>query len=192
SWRGGSGVVFGRVIAPTVTQLFTVDVQTGVEQILFDPTGGEVRQPRYAPAGDRIFCALAQPLFGRAGLRLAAMSAAGTDPVLVEPGEQWRPFGIEPYPGMLPRRAAQAPEVVSLDALEVQLASGVPVSGGKNQLGAADGSSLVLATQTFQDHEIAGINCVFTLPVLDVNDVLELRALLVARVTRSDANTTLR
>jgi len=187
----GSRVLFVRVIAPVLTQLFTVDVQTGAEQILFDPAG-EVRQPRFAPAGDRIFCALAQPLFGRAGLRLAALSATGTDPVLVEPGEQWRSFGIEPFPTMPPRRAAQPPEVVSLDALEVQLASGTPVSGSRNQLGAADGSSLVLATQTFQDHEIASINCVFTLPVIDPDDVLELRALMVARVTRSDANTTLR
>lgn len=187
----GRTVAFVDVLAPGVARLFTVDVDTGVPQLLYDPQG-EVRMPRHAPTGDRILCAVAQPLAGRAGLRLCELPASGGEALLVEPGEQWLVHGVDVFPAMAAARPAAAPAVVSHGDLEVQVSAGVVTQGGKSLLAAADGQSVALATETFEDHEIAGLNCVFTLPVAAAGDVVAVRATIVAKVSRSDAATTLR
>ena len=188
----GLQVVFARVAADQA-ELVSVDLLTGAEQSLFVPQGlgGSVRTPRFSPAGDQIFCGIAEPELGRQGLRLTAMRADGSNPLLVEPGEQWRVAGIDLLSTLAALPAAEPMETVDIDAAEIQISSGSGVIGSSDNLRANDGLELILATSTFNNHEIASINCVFTLPAA-VEDLLELHITVHARVSRSDPDTTLR
>ena len=49
-----------------------------------------------------------------------------------------------------------------------------------------------MQTASFEDRQIAGINCRFDLPVLLPTDVLELQVRVVARSTRADGDSVLR
>ncbi|MGE3350843.1 MAG: TolB family protein [Planctomycetota bacterium] len=188
---GGGAIAYVVQSSATTAQLWTLDVASGIERLLFEPQG-LVRLPRHAPAGDRIFLGLEQPDAGRPGLRLAAIAADGSDPTLIEPGEQWQVLGIDVLPAIASRPAATAPEQVPHTAVEVQISSGVRVLGNTDLLAAADGQALVLATEPFQGREIASINCRWTLPVAAADEVLVLRARMTARVTRSDVDSALR
>jgi hypothetical protein len=55
-----------------------------------------------------------------------------------------------------------------------------------------DGNEFVVWTTTFEDREVAGINCRFDLPVAIAEDVLELRIRAAARTNRSDNTSVLR
>lgn len=187
----GSRVLFVDVTAAGISRLWSIDVSTGVESLLYDPQG-EVRMPRFASGGARILCGIAQPLEGRQGLRLSSLDVGGADPRLVEPGEQWILHGVDSIalaPG-LPNVAAI--QVVPQTELQVQVSAGTVTQGGKSQLASQDNQSLVLATATFGTHEIAGINCRYTLPGASPGEIVFVRARIVARVSRSDADTTLR
>src|SRR5262249_3413913 len=124
--------------------------------------------------------------------RLCSVHSDGSDPLLVEPGAQWLLDGVDVLAAMAPAPAAAAPEIVDVTGAVIEVASGSIVLGSVRQLTAADRAELVLATQTFENHEVAGINCRFTLPVVSVDDVLALHARIVARVTRADVDTALR
>ncbi len=187
----GSKVAFIEMLASGISRLWSIDLATGVESLLFDPQG-EVRMPRYAPLGDRMLCAIAQPLQGRQGLRLSMLDAGGANPQLVEPGEQWACYGVDAFSTMPSAPTVAATEVVPLSAIEVQLSAGVVTQGGKSQLGAADDQFLILASDTFDGREIAGINCKATLSVNSVNEIVAIRARIVAKLSRSDADSTLR
>jgi WD40-like Beta Propeller Repeat len=187
----GSKVAFVEILASGISRLWSIDLVTEVESLLFDPQG-EVRMPRYAPLGDRLLCAIAQPLQGRQGLRLSMLDAGGTNPQLVEPGEQWACYGVDAFPTMPQAPVPAATEAVALSAIEVQLSAGVVTQGSKNQLGAADNQFLILASETFEGREIAGINCKASLPVGSVNEIVAIRARIVAKLSRSDAESTLR
>ena len=187
----GSKIAFVELLASGISRLWNIDIATGVETLLFDPQG-EVRMPRYSPRGDRMLCAIAQPLQGRQGLRLSMLAADGTNPQLVEPGEQWACYGADAFPTIAIAPTTASTDVVSLSAIEVQLSAGVVTQGSKNQLGAADNQFLILASETFEGREIAGINCKATLPVGSVNEIVAIRARIVAKLSRSDADSTLR
>src|SRR5262249_54918924 len=161
-------------------QLLLAATATGSVQPLLQPQGS-VRLPRFSPAGERIFCGLDEAAAGRAGRRLCSVHSDGSDPLLVEPGAQWLLDGVDVLAAMAPAPAAAAPEIVDVTGAVIEVASGSIVLGSVRQLTAADGSELVLATQTFENHEVAGINCRFTLPVVSVDDVLALHARIVAR-----------
>lgn len=187
----GRTVAFVRLDAGGTGRLLAIDVATGQEQVLLAPQG-TVRLPRWSPAGDRLFCGVDEASAGRAGLRLVALSADGSDPLLVEPGGQWRLGGVDVLPALAARPPAAPAEVVDIGNAQIQVSSGVPVLGGPQDLRAADGQALVLATSTFADHEIASINCRFALPVEDPLEVLALAVRIVARVSRADGDTALR
>ena len=187
----GSRVAFVRLAGPGIGLLIAADVATGATQLLFDPQGS-VRLPRFSPAGDRIFCGLEQSAAGRAGLRLHALRSDGTDPLLVEPGAQWLLDGVDVLPAMTPAPAAAPPEIVDVTHAEIQIAAGTVTAGGVHELVTSDGQEMVLATQTFEGHETAGINCRFTLPVARAEDVLALHVRIVARLSRADGDSALR
>lgn len=186
----GARLAFVRSAGGLVDRLFVADVATTNAAELFDPQG-QVRVPRWSPAGDRLFLALAQPTVGRGGLRLAVLPAAGGLPRLLQPDQRWQVDGIDVLPGLAPAPAEGAPLDLDVTRAEVQIAAGLVVAGTRTELRAADSRELVLVTTTFEDHEIAGINCKFTLP-LPVDDVLALQVTVVARVTRVGGDTALR
>ena len=188
----GLHVVFARV-APDQAELISIDLLTGNEQSLFVPQGlgGSARLPRFSPLGDQIFCGVAEPELGRQGLRLTSLRADGSNPLLVEPGEQWHVQGIDALSTLAALPAKDPIELVDIDAAEIQISSGSGVMGSPENLRSDDGLELVLATSAFNNHEIASINCVFTLPVA-VEDLLEVHVTVKSRVSRSDADTTLR
>jgi len=188
----GTQVVFARLGAAG-GELIAIDVATGIEQLLFVPQGaaGSARLPRFSPLGDRIFCGIAEPERGRQGLRLTALLADGSNPLLIEPGEQWQVSGIGVLPTIDAAPVGEPVELVDIDNADIQVSSGNIVMGGREQLRSNDGQELVLATVPFNNHEIASINCVFTLPVV-AEDILALHVMIEARVSRSDAQTTLR
>lgn len=186
----GSRVVFVRLAGSGVGQMLSVDTTSGVITAVYDPAGN-VRYPRFSTTGDRIFCGIDQPTGGRPGLRLAALRSDGTEPRLIEPGKQWLLDGIDT------RNVAAAPTEGAYEALdvrnaEIQLASGSVTQGGAQQLTSVDQQYLRVATTTFETHEVAGINCRFTIPTTNANDILSVRVRIIANVSRSDANTTLR
>jgi dipeptidyl aminopeptidase/acylaminoacyl peptidase len=187
----GQRVLFVRLAGPGSGLLAAADVGTGAVTVVFDPQGG-VRLPRFSPAGDRIFCGVDERAAGRDGLRLCALHADGTEPLLVEPGRQWLLDGIDVLPALGPAPPAAAAEVVDVTTATIEIASGNLLLGGTQQLVAQDNSELVVGTATFNGREVAGINCRFHLPVLRVEDVLGLRMRIVARVTRADGGTALR
>ncbi|MSR39010.1 MAG: hypothetical protein EXS02_09255 [Planctomycetes bacterium] len=186
----GSRVVFVRLVNAVLGQLFSIDLTTGQETLLFTPAG-MLRFPRFSSLGDRIYLGVDQPISGRTGLRLTAIHADGTQPRLVEPGKQWLLDGVDVLPSA-PAPSESALENLSVQTADVQFASGRVSSGSQRDLTSADSVELKLATDTFQDHELAAISCRFTLPVTEAADVLAIEVRIVARVSRSDANTTLR
>ena len=187
----GNSVAFVDVTATGFSRLWSIDSASGVESLLFDPQG-EVRMPRYAPTADRIVCGIAQPGQGRQGLRLSMLDAGGTNPRLIEPGENWVLHGVDVFPAMVQAPVEALTETLPLSSLQLQLSAGAVTQGGKNQLASEDNQSMVIATDTFLDHEIAGINCRYTLPGATPGEIVAIRARITARVSRSDANTTLR
>ncbi|HLQ38930.1 MAG TPA: hypothetical protein VK348_14065 [Planctomycetota bacterium] len=187
----GGEVAFVRQSAPTAGSLLAVAITTGVVRELLDPAG-EVRQPRWSPRGDRVFAAISQPLAGRAGLRLSVVPAAGGEPLLLQPDDRFTTDGIEVLPALAPMPAAAAPQLLDVDGAVVSVAAGTAVAGSRRDLRAADGSDVVLVTTSFNGREIAGLDCRFTLPVGAASDVLALRVRIVARISRSSADSFLR
>ncbi len=186
----GRTVAFVRV-APGRADLCLVDVASGIVVVRHSPNG-MADLPRFSSAGDRIFFGLAEPAAGRGTLRLASIPVAGGPPTLVWPDERWRLEGIDVLPALGAAPAAAAPVLLDVQRAEVQLAFGSALSGSRSQLVGADDDELRVATQTFENHEVAGINCRFDLPVALAADVLELRVRAVARVLRTGGDTALR
>lgn len=186
----GSQIVFVRRTAVTAT-LCTIAVAGGPVSALLTPLG-EVDMPRWSSAGDQLFFGLAEPLAGRATLRLATLPTGGGTPTLVWPDERWQLTGLDFVPGLAVAPAAGAPTPLDVTVANIELAAGASMFGSRQQLATADGNELVVYTETFDNHEIAGINCRFDLPVADAADVLELRVRATARVGRADGDTHLR
>lgn len=187
----GGSVVFVRRTAEDRGALWIVDLLTGAERLLYDPAG-DLRLPRFSPAGDRIFCGLSQPALGRPGPRLAVLQASGSNPVLIQPGREWLLDGLDVLPDMLAPRAAADPLDLDPDGAEIQIASGTAVLGGRRELRDPEGAALILATTTFDGREVAAINCRFTLPIAVPTDALVLRVELRARLARAGTNSFLR
>ncbi len=187
----GAQIVFVRRVAAGLATLCTVATSGGAVTPIATPQG-DVDLPRWSTAGDQIFFGLAEPLQGRATLRLAAVPTTGGTPVLVWPDQRWQLTGIDFLPGLQAAPAAAAPQALDVAQAYVEMAAGTSMFGTRSLLTDADGSELAVTTETFENHEIAGINCRFDLPVANATDVLELRVRAVARVGRADGDTHLR
>lgn len=171
--------------------LMAVELATGAERALFDPQG-DVCLPRWSPAMDRIFLGLSQPLQGRPGLRLASLAADGSDPLLLLPDQRYRLDGLDLLPTLPAWPAAADAVLLDTRQAEVGIEAGFRVLGDKSMLDAADGAEMVLATQTFGGHEVAGIHCRFTLPDTVDDDVLAILVEVTASTSRHDGDTLLR
>jgi dipeptidyl aminopeptidase/acylaminoacyl peptidase len=187
----GSRVAFARRLTADVAGLCLVDLATGTVTIRSTPSG-QADLPRWSPAGDRLFFGLAEPTLGRATLRLASIPVAAGDPVLVWPDERWQLEGVEVMPSLGSAPAQASPVPLDVQEAEVQVAAGLVLAGSRARLAALDDDEYRLQTVTFENHEIAGISCRFDLPVVDAENVVELRVRAVARVARSDGDTVLR
>ncbi|MCA8949585.1 MAG: PD40 domain-containing protein [Planctomycetes bacterium] len=187
----GNTVAFARRLADRAILCFA-EVGTGAVTERYTASGGDVALPRFAPAMDRIFFGLDDPLAGRAGRRLAFVPIAAGDPVLVWPDERWALEGLELLPTLPALEAGEAPVVLDVDAGEIEIAWGSWGFGSLQQLRAEDGDAYVLRTRATVDHDIAGITCRFELPLPDGLDVLELRIRAVAAVSRVGGDTLLR
>ncbi len=187
----GNTIAFVDMLATGASRLLSVDLQTGTESLLFAPSG-EVRMPRYAPYGNAMLCAIAEPLLGKQTLRLSMLDAGGANPQLIEPGEQWECYGVDAFPTLVGLPPVAATTTVPLSSIEVQLSAGNVTQGGKNQLESEDGQFLILGTATFDGREIAGINCKCTLPGSTPGEIVAMRVRVVAKLSRTDADSTLR
>jgi hypothetical protein len=187
----GSKVAFVRSLGTTAAALCSVDVATGTVTPLFAP-GGLVAFPRWSPTADRLFCGIDQPAAGRAGLRLSVLRADGSDPLLVSPDMRWQLDGLDVLPAMTPAPAAGAPIAVDVTRADLQISAGTRVLGTGQQLAAADGQELVVATMAFNGREVAGVNLRFQLPVAAADDVLALRLEVQMRASRADGDSMLR
>ncbi|MEO6596266.1 MAG: hypothetical protein ABIP94_16075 [Planctomycetota bacterium] len=189
--RDGSRVAFVRRTSATTASLCVVDVATGTVQVRLTPAG-DVGTPRWSPAMDRLFFGLAEPGLGRATLRLASIALATGDPTLVWPDERWQLEGLDILPGLAASPSAGTPSMLDVERATVEIATGSGSFGTRRQLAAADADELVVYTATFQDREVAGINCRFDLPVATPEDVLELRVRAIAHTGRVSTHSQLR
>jgi Tol biopolymer transport system component len=187
----GSTIAFVRRFSPTVSTLCVVDIASGVVTPVLQPAG-EVAAPRWAPTADRLFFGLAEPLSGRSARRLASAPTTGGQPVLLWPDERWDLEGFDLVPSLPPPPAEKAPQLLDVTQAQIQIAAASAVSGSREQLTTVDGNEFVVWTTTFEDREVAGINCRFDLPVAIAEDVLELRIRAAARTNRSDNTSVLR
>lgn len=188
----GNTVLFARRSVGGVAALCSADVATGAVTTLYQ-TAGEIGLPRFAPLMDRIFFGLSEPGFGRDPLRLAVVAAGGGTPTLVWPDERYVLEGLDILPGMPAAPAPGAALPLDVTEAEVQIAWGSTVGLlTKSSLALEDGNEFTVRTNTSSTREIAGINCVFALPVDDPLDVVELRIRAVARLSRIGGDTELR
>lgn len=187
----GSTIVFVRRSEGGGGVLMQVDVGTGAERLLFDPHG-DVCLPRYSPRSDRIFLGIDQPLAGRPGLRLSSLRSDGQEPRLLLPDKRLQLDGLDLLPAMPAMPAADAPVLLDTLQAQVQLEAGVRVLGDATMLAEADGAELVLATQTYDGREVAGINCRFALPAGITGEPVAFLVEATLRVTRIDGDTHLR
>ena len=185
----GSKVAFVRVVAGALARLMTADVTTGQATELLD-AATDVRMPRWS--ADRLFAAVGQAALGRPGRRLAVMRHDGTDLLLVQPDKRYEIDGLDVLPALGSTPAAAPTQALDIEQAEVQIASGVALFGSRQQLRDADDDELRLQTVTFDNQEIAGINCRFALPVTEASDFLALRVRVLARATRVGGGSVLR
>ncbi len=187
----GQDVVFVRRYAPTQAVLCLCNVATSAVTVLLTPNG-DVVSPRIAAARDRVFFGLAEPVAGRATLRLATIPFAGGAPTLVWPDERWRLEGLDLLPSLPAPATGAAPQRLDVTRAQLQIATASSANGSRSQLATADGDEYIVTTTTIAGREVAGINVVFDLPVTTATDVLELQVTLVARSTRSGGDSLLR
>lgn len=187
----GQRVVFVRRLSQTLATLCLCEVATGAITVLAAPNG-DVGLPRLAPAGDRVFFGLAEPLAGRATRRLATVPIAGGTPTLVWPDERWHLEGLELL-GTLPAAPAPGPaSVLDVTQAQVQIATATSAAGARPQLASVDGDEYLLTTASIEGREVAGINVRFDLPVTASTAVQELRVRIVARTSRGGGTSLLR
>ena len=179
----GSRVAFVRRTAPTVATLCTLDIATSTVVPLVQPQG-DVDSPRWAPAGDRVWFGIAEPLLGRLSMRLATVPAAGGAPVLMWPDERWNVEGFDLAPALPAAVVGAAPVRLDVTTAQIQIATAAAVFGSRQQLVDEDDQEYRVVTTTFDGREVGGVNCRFDLPVLTAERVLELRIRVVARSTR--------
>ncbi|GAB4159483.1 MAG: hypothetical protein Fur0037_26660 [Planctomycetota bacterium] len=185
----GNSLLFVRRLAAGTGLLMALDLDTGAERILFDPSG-DVARPRWSRSADRIFLGIDQPAEGRPGPRLAALRADGTDPLLIVPDKRFVLDGIDVLPSLAP--APDPGPDVELPPPDVRVEAGVLVLGAASLLADLDGAEMILATQTFGNHEVAGIDCSFSIPAEAEGYPLAIRVEATARVSRFDNDTAIR
>jgi len=188
----GNTVIFARHGPAGTAALCTADVATGAVTTLHLTTGA-IGLPRYSPVADRIYFGLAEPDAGRATLRLAVLPVAGGEATLVWPDERYQLEGLALLPTLPSAPAVAAPVPLDVNEAEIQIAWGYPTgSAMRSFLAHEDGDEFTLRTRTTSNREVAGINCVFRLPVEDPLEVVELRARAIARIDRIGDDSALR
>ncbi|MCA8964946.1 MAG: PD40 domain-containing protein [Planctomycetes bacterium] len=187
----GGTIAFVRQLGASTTTLCLVDVASTVVTPRF-ATVGAIDLPRFAPTMDRLFFGLAEPLAGRASLRLASLPIGSGEPTLLWPDERWQLEGLDILPALTAAPAANPPELLDVTKAQLQLAFGTSAFGSRNDIADEDGLEFRVLTATNDFHEVGGINVRFDLPVADPEDVLELRVRAVARVLRTGGDTALR
>ncbi len=187
----GTRVVFVRRINNQLALLCLCDIATNTVTTRLQALG-ELGWPRFAPAGDRLWFGIAEPLQGRTALRLAHAPLTSGAAVLAWPDARWQLTGLDLRGTLAAVPAAAAPTTLDVTRATLEIAAGSNVSGTKAMLVSADASEYLVETTTFDGREIAGINVKFDLPVTAATDVLELRVRSVARSTRIDASSRLR
>ncbi len=188
----GQQVVFARRTGGTA-RLMLIDIGTGVEvERLQVGGGGDIGLPRFSPTADRLFFGLDEPLPGRDALRLAFVPLLTGDPVLVWPDERYALEGLD-FLANVPELPLTEPAVeLPVEEAEFEIAWGSIGFGNETQLVAEDGNAYALRTRSTNNHETAGMECRFTLPVDDALDVAQLQIRAALRTTRIGGDTELR
>lgn len=189
----GQTVVFTRVAAfGTAAVLMSSPIVRGTAPKIVSDALGEDRYPRWAPKGDRIFCAMSRKSAGLAGLRLWALDPNGGNPAIVLPDTRYAYLGCDVLPGLAkwtpPTTTADAPLVND----QVAIAAGAPSGGSKLDLTKKDGVAFLLATENFQTREIAGLNVRVRLPIAKPELALGIEIEVTAALSRTDADTAFR
>lgn len=187
----GAIVAFVRRLGTNGAALCLTDIASSVVTPRL-AISGQLDLPRFSPSADRLFFGIAEPTAGRGTLRLATIGVASGDPTLLWPDERWRLQGIDLLPVVPAAPTGAQSRVLDIEKAQVQLAFGNGLSGSKSQLAAVDGAELRVGTAPNDNHQVAGINCRFDLPVVLPEDVVELRIRAVARVLRTGGDTALR
>jgi len=186
----GGSVAFVRRTSSTTASLCTCDLATGAVTTLLTPLG-DVRAPRVTPTDDRVLFGLAEPIAGRAGIRLATIARAGGEPTLLWPDERWDLVGLDLLPTLPALTPAAGPIALDVRDAQLQVAAASSAFGDRATLRAADGDEYLLTTTTVDGREIAGINVRFDLPV-PAEDVIALRVRIRLRADRGDGDSLLR
>ncbi|MCA8978222.1 MAG: PD40 domain-containing protein [Planctomycetes bacterium] len=188
----GNSLLFARRLAGDSALLCSVEITTGIVTTIFATTG-DIGLPRFTPQMDRIFFGLAEPEQGREPLRLVVLPIAGGTPTLVWPDKRYALEGLEMLAAVPDIPIAAPPVALDVTEAEVQIAEGYsPTLPSLSQLASEDGHEFVLRTNTSSTRQVAGISCVFTLPLDDPLDVLELRVRAIASIGRVGGDSALR
>jgi len=188
----GDAVVFVRIGADGRGDLWVADVATGTAApLLAGPA--DVALPRWAPQADRIFLTVADPDAGRPGHRLGQVLADGTGLVLLAPDRRFAYPGLDPFPDLpaVPQ-AEPAPRDVAFPDRDVNI-DGLFGPTDPDFLRREDATPVIVATTTFQEREVAGVNINTRIPPdVDPVDVLEVRVRIVAAARRFGGDSVLR
>jgi hypothetical protein len=180
---GAQKLLFSRALRDGQRVLMQVASTGGIATPLTDGLG-EDRFPRWSKRGDRIFCALSRPLAGRAGLRLAALGIDGSDPALVMPDKRYAFVGFDVLQDVPAWTPATLSEQATIPNDTILLSAGQISGGTKSSLRDKDGSSLMLATETFGSREVAGMRVRTPLPVDEPEDALAVEVEVTAGLSR--------
>ena len=183
--KDGKNALCSRVLADGVRKLMRIELATKVETFVGDGLG-EDRWPRWAPAGDRIFCAQSRPLAGQPGLRLAVLGSDGKDAALLFPDKRYH------YPGfdLMPDLGAYVPPTTTQDLdiakAVLTLGAGVPSGGTRRQIEVKDGLTYRLASQTFDSREISALRLLLGLGAPKPDAVRRVQVEVTASLSRVD------
>ena len=187
----GSQVVFVRRSGANASKLFTCDVATAITTEVF-ATAGELGLPRYSPEMDRFWFGLAEPDAGRQTLRLAHLPLAGGMATLAWPDEYWQLNGIDFLPVTTPVEVAGPAQRLDVSEISMQVAMARNSFGALSQLSEDDGNKFYLQTANSGGREVAAINCRFDLPIVNPEDMLEVRLRAIAQSSRIDGDSVFR
>lgn len=179
----GLSTLFSRAVSATARQLMIVDA-AGTRPL--DGIDADARQPRWSPAGDRIFFTRSLPRAGLAGLRLWAIAVDGSDPVLLFPDQRYACPGFDLRPG-LPGYVPPAPAVaVDLRGAEIEIEAGARSAGDRAALYASDAVVFGIASVVFDGRDVAGLWLRVPLPVADPARVARIEVEIQAALSRTD------
>ncbi|MFT4515571.1 MAG: hypothetical protein ACI89X_003261 [Planctomycetota bacterium] len=187
----GTMVVFVRRSSADASKLFVCEIATAIVTEVFAPSGN-VAQPRYSPTMDRFWFGLAEPDVGRQTLRLAHLPVAGGTPTLLWPDERWQLNGIDFLPVATPTEIAGTAERLDVREISMQVAVARNSFGSLAQLSDDDDNEYYLQTAESGNRQIAALNCRFSLPIEEPEDMLEVQVRAIVQSSRIDGDSVFR